>query len=150
MDAAFEGLQASFKAFWGHKDATEPMGPVAGDLGAGAGFCGSAKIEPRTWRCPWKAALYADMVASLSTIRLDILMLWFAMSGSDGKPDGIFAKFENSSEFKSVKDDLNSTLEDARSLAIAMLRHEGGHFTGLSELKHTTGIDTLGELPSLI
>merc|ERR1719217_1728690 len=102
------------------------------------------------WRNPWKAGLYSDMVAHLGTIRLDILMLWFAMSGSDGKPDAIFAKFENSSEFKSVKDDLNSTLEDALTVAIAMLRHEGGHFTGLSKLKHTTGIDSLGALPDLI
>merc|ERR1719335_37526 len=135
MDAAFAGLQSAFKAFWTHKDATEPMAPVSGDLGAGAGFSGSAKIEPRLYRNPWKAGLYTDMVAHLSTIRLDFLMLWFAMSGSDGKPDGIFAKFENSSEFKSVKDDLNSTLEDARSLAIAMLKHEAGHFSGLSKLK---------------
>jgi len=150
LDKAFEGLQNAFKAFWGHKDATEPMAPVAGDLGAGAGYSGSAKIEPRMWRNPWKAGLYSDMVAHLGTIRLDILMLWFAMSGSDGKPDSIFAKFENSDEFKSVKDDLNSTLEDARNLAIAMLRHEGGHFTGLTKLKNTTGIDDLGALPGLI
>merc|ERR1719316_1945248 len=70
LDKAFEGLQNAFKAFWGHKDATEPMAPVAGDLGAGAGYSGSAKIEPRMWRNPWKAGLYSDMVAHLNTIRL--------------------------------------------------------------------------------
>merc|ERR1719393_8996 len=150
MDAAFVGLQSAFKAFWTHKDATEPMAPVAGDQGAGAGFSGSAKIEPRLYRNPWKAGLYTDMVAHLSTIRLDILMLWFAMAGSDGKPDAIFSKFESEAGFKSVQDDLNSTLEDAHSLAIATLRHEGGHFTGLSNLKNTTGIDSLGALPELI
>merc|ERR1719313_403447 len=137
MDEAFTGLKDAFKAFWGHKDATVPMAPVGGALGSGSGYSGSAKIEPRLYRNPWKFGLYADLVAQLHTIRLDILMLWFAMSGSDGKPDGIFAKFENSSEFKSVQDDLNSTLEDARSLAIAMLKHEGGHFSGLSKLKVT-------------
>merc|ERR1719235_2388820 len=150
MDAAFVGLQNAFKAFWTHKDATEPMAPVAGDLGAGAGFSGSAKIEPRLYRNPWKAGLYTDMVAHLSTIRLDILMLWFAMSGSDGKPDGIFAKFENAEEFKSVQNDLNETLDDAHNLAIAMLKHDSGFFSGLSILKHTSGIDDLGALPGLI
>merc|ERR1719335_815157 len=150
LDDAFGGLRKAFAAFWKQSDATEPMAPVAGDLGAGAGFSGSAKIEPRLYRNPWKAGLYTDMVAHLSTIRLDILMLWFAMSGSDGKPDGIFAKFENSSEFKSVKDDLNSTLEDARSLSIAMISHEGGKFSGLNAIKHTTGIDSLDALPELI
>jgi len=91
-----------------------------------------------------------DIVSNVEIIRLDILMLWFAMAGSDGKPDAIFAKFDDSSDFKSVKDDLNSTLEDAQSLAIGMLTHETGHFTGLSKLKSTSGIDDLGALPGLI
>merc|ERR1719313_747946 len=90
------------------------------------------------------------MVKHVQTIRLDILMLWFAMAGSDGKPDAIFAKFDSSSHFKSVKEDLNTTLEDAQSVAIAMLSHETGHFTGLSKLKNTTGIDDLGAMPGLI
>merc|ERR1719473_744240 len=150
MEEAFDGLRKAFGAFWKHKDATEPMAPVSGALGAGSGFCGSAKIEPRMWRTPWKAGLYTTSVAHLQTIRLDILMLWFPMAGSDGKPDAIFSKFENESGFKSVQDDLNSTLEDARMLAISTLKHEGGKFTGLTSLKNTTGIDSLGALPDLI
>jgi hypothetical protein len=150
LDKAFDGLRNAFKAFWKHKDATVPMAGVAGACGTGSGFCGSAKIEPRFWRNGWKAGLYMDIVAHVETIRLDILMLWFAMAGSDGKPDGIFAKFDKATEFKSVQDDLNGTLEDAHSLAIAMLKHETGHFTGLNALKTTTGIDDLGALPGLI
>jgi len=150
MDEAFDGLKNAFGAFWKHKDATEPMAPVAGALGSGSGYSGSAKIEPRMWRNAWKADLYARTVAHLNVIRLDILMLWFAMAGSDGKPDAIFDKFEANEGFKSVKDDLTSTLEDAQKLAIGVLRHEGGHFTGLSSLKNTTGIDSLGALPDLI
>merc|ERR1719261_1996977 len=95
MEEAFDGLKNAFGAFWKHKDATEPMAPVAGALGSGSGYSGSAKIEPRMWRNPWKADLYARTVAHLNVIRLDILMLWFAMAGSDGKPDAIFQKFEN-------------------------------------------------------
>jgi len=77
-------------------------------------------------------------------------MLWFALAGSDGKPDAIFAKFEHAPEFKSVQHDLNSTLEDAHNLVIGLLRHEGGHFKGLSMLKNTVGIDNLDALPGLI
>ena len=44
-------------------------------------------------------------------------MLWFAMAGSDGKPDGIFSKFDGSPHFKAVKEDMSGTLEDAHSLA---------------------------------
>merc|ERR550537_1279257 len=150
LDDAFSGLRKAFDAFWKHKDATEPMGPVAGCCGAGSGFCASASIEPRIWRNGWKGGLYLDIVSHVQTIRLDILMLWFAMAGSDGKPDAIFSKFDGSSHFKALKEDLNSTLEDAHALAIAMLSHETGKFTGLSKLKTTTGIDELGALPGLI
>merc|ERR1719428_1398462 len=150
LDDAFGGLRKSFEAFFKAEDATGPMGSVSGDCGAGSGFSGSAKIEPRLWRLPWKSVLYADIVSHVETIRLDILMLWFASAGSDGKPDAIFSKFAEAGEFKSVKEDLNGTLEDAHSLAIAMLSNEGSHFTGLSAIKSTTGIDDLGALPGLI
>merc|ERR1719174_1546700 len=62
MDEAFKGEREAFKAFFGHKDVTVPMGPVAGHLGAGSGYCAAAKIEPRMWRCGWKDALYSEIV----------------------------------------------------------------------------------------
>merc|ERR1719158_2539322 len=150
LDEAFKGEREAFKAFFAHKDTTVPMGPVGGHLGTGEGFNGSAKIEPRFWRTPWKSGLYSDIVGQLGQLRLDILMLWFALAGSDGKPDAIFSKFEHAPEFKSVQNDLNSTLEDAHNLVIKLLGHEGGHFKGLSMLKNTVGIDELGDLPALV
>merc|ERR1719261_1603133 len=107
LDEAFKGEREAFKAFFGHKDVTVPMGPVPGHLGAGSGYNGAAKIEPRMWRCPWKSALYSDIVPQLGQLRLDMLMLWFAIAGSDGKPDAIFEKFEHAPEWKSVQSDLN-------------------------------------------
>merc|ERR1719174_1109002 len=150
MDEAFKGEREAFKAFFGHKDVTVPMGPVAGHLGAGSGYCAAAKIEPRMWRCGWKDALYMDIITQLGQLRLDILMLWFALAGSDGKPDQIFAKFEHASEWASVQSDLNSTLEDAHKLVIGILSDESGAFKGLSTLKNTTGIDNLDALPAVI
>jgi len=151
LDEAFKGEREAFKAFWAHKDLTVQMGPVPGHLGAGAGYNTSAIIEPRFWRSPWKNGLYADIVKQLGQVRLDILMLWFALAGSDGKPDSIFSKFEHAPEFKSVQDDLNGTLEDAHNIVLGLLRHEGGSsFKGLSMLKSTVGIDNLDALPGLI
>merc|ERR550537_2121246 len=135
LDEAFKGEREAFKAFFGHKDTTVPMGPVGGHLGSGEGYNGSAKIEPRFWRGPWKSGLYSDIVGQLGQLRLDILMLWFALAGSDGKPDSIFAKFEHAPEWKSVQSDLNQTLEDANNIVIKLLSHEGGAFKGLSMLK---------------
>merc|ERR1719428_171653 len=108
MDEAFKAERDAFKAFFAHKDVTVPMGPVAGHLGSGGGYNGSAKIEPRLWRCPWKDALYTSIVAQLGQLRLDIMMLSLAVGGSDGKPDAIFKKFEDAAEWKSVQSDLNS------------------------------------------
>jgi hypothetical protein len=150
MDEAFKAERDAFKAFWAHKDVTVPMGPVGGHLGTGAGYNASAKIEPRMWRCPWKDGLYSEILAQLDQVKLDMLMLWFALAGSDGKPDAIFAKFENAPEFQSVQSDLNSTLEDAHNLVIGLLSDESGHFKGLSMLKSTSGIDHLDALPGLI
>jgi len=150
MDLALKGEREAFLAFWDHKDITGPMGPVGGNLGTGAGYNGSAKIEPRFWRTPWKSGLYADINTQLGQLRLDLLMLWFAVAGSDGKPDGIFKKFEHIKEWKNVQEDLNGTLEDAHNLVIALLRHEGGPFKGLGMMKTTTGIDVLDDLPALI
>merc|ERR1719214_262753 len=150
LDNASGGIRKAFDAFWDHKDATEAMGSVAGDLGSGSGYAGSAAIEPRFWRNDWKKSLYLDIAGHLQTIRLDVLMLWFAMAGSDGKPDGAFAKFDGCPDFKRVKEDMTGTLEDAHALAIGMLTHEQGRFTGLSTLKTTTGIDDLDALPPVI
>merc|ERR1719359_405433 len=150
MDDAFTKERDAFKAFWSHKDITEPMAPVAGHLGAGAGFNGSAKIEPRLWKAPWKGGLYDEVNGHLTQLRLDLLMLWYAVAGSDGKPDGIFSKFEHNEGWKAVQRDLNATFEDAQNLVIALLKHEGGKFKGLSMLKQTTGIDTLDDMPELI
>jgi hypothetical protein len=150
MDEAFKAERDAFKAFFGHKDVTVPMGPVGGHLGAGGGYNGAAKIEPRMWRCAWKDGLYSSILAQLDQIRLDMLMLWFALAGSDGKPDAIFEKFEHAPEWKSVQSDLNSTLEDAHNLVIGLLSDESGHFKGLSTLKVTSGIDQLDALPGLI
>jgi len=77
-------------------------------------------------------------------------MLWFAVAGSDGKPDGIFQKFEKTSEWQSVQADLNDTLGDAQNVVIGLLKDESGSFDCLSNIRNHHGVDTLDELPNLI
>merc|ERR1719310_1062165 len=150
IDEAFKGEREAFNAFFAHKDITEAMGPVGGHIGTGSGYNGSAKIEPRLWKAPWKGSLYDEVMGCLTQLRLDLLMLWFCASGSDGKPDGIFSKFEHCPGWVACKSDLVTTFEDAHNLVMALLKHDGGKFKGLSMLKQTTGIDTLDDMPDLI
>jgi len=150
MDEAFEGIKKSFGAFWAAKDAKEAMGSVAGSLGSGAGYNASAKIEPRFWRAGWKGDLYSDIVAGCRQIRLDVLMMSFAMEGSDGKPDSIFDKFSHAEEFAEVKKDLNTTLDDAHKLVVSILSHEDGHINPIKKMNVLTGVDELDALPGLI
>jgi len=150
IDEAFKGEREAFNAFFAHKDITDAMGPVGGHLGTGAGYNGSAKIEPRFWKASWKGSLYDEVIGNLTQLRLDLLMLWFCASGSDGKPDGIFSKFEHCPGWVACKSDLVTTFEDAHNLVMALLKHDGGKFKGLSMLKQTTGIDTLDQMPELI
>ena len=66
LDDAFKGERAAFKAFWAHKDCTEPLGPVSGALSTGEGYNASAKIAPRFWR----ASLSSSSSLSLLSRRL--------------------------------------------------------------------------------
>jgi len=150
LDAAFTDMKKSFGNFWEAKDAKEAMGSVAGNLGSGDGYNASAKIEPRFWRAGWKGDLYSDIVAGCRQIRLDVLMMSFAMEGSDGKPDSVFDKFSHAPEFGEVKSDLNTTLDDAHNLVIAILSHEEGHINPIKQMKVLTGVDELEALPGLI
>lgn len=150
MNQAFEDMRVSFEAFWKCFDATEPMGPVAGNLDAGTGYNTSSKIEPRLFRYPWKGDLYDELILTLKQIRLDILMMAMAMGGSDGKPDTIFTKISAIPQFASVKADMTQTLEDAHVLAIGLLSCEGSKYDGLKFVKDVETLDRLDDLPKLI
>lgn len=150
LDAAFKQIKVSFATFWKHGDTTKDMAPVSGILGEGEAINGSAKIEPRFWRLDWKGGLYDELIATLRQLRLDILMINSVMAGPDGVPDGLFGRFEKSPAFQLIQDDLSTTLDDAHRLALKMLKHVRGHFLGLEDLKTTTQIDVLQDLPQLV
>jgi len=150
LGSAFQGLKRGLDAFWVAEDMQGPMSSVSGDLGTGSGCSASAAIEPRLWRTPWNHALYMDVVASLTVLRLDFLMMWHAMAGRNGQPENLFNKFAATPEFKNVQMDLSQTFQDASMICTNMLAHTGGILSGLQDLKTTTGIDQLEALPALI
>merc|ERR1719263_198922 len=126
------------------------MGPVSGLLGEGATINGSAKIEPRFWRLDWKGGLYDELIAELGQLRLDILMICSVMAGPDGVPDKLFTRLQKSPAFQMIQDDLTHTLDDAHHISLKMLQHVRGHFLGLEDMKTTTHIDVLQDLPELL
>jgi hypothetical protein len=150
LRGAFGGLKNGLNAFWVAEDMTKALGTVGGDLGTGSGTSTSAAIEPRLWRTPWNDALYKDVVASLQQLRLDFLMMYYALAGPSGKPENIFGRFSNAPEFKAVQMDLSRTFEDSEHICLNMLSHTGGVLAGLQDMKTKTGIDSLEALPAFI
>eukprot|EP00746_Dinoflagellata_sp_MGD_P127810 gnl/MRDRNA2_/MRDRNA2_62303_c0_seq1.p1 gnl/MRDRNA2_/MRDRNA2_62303_c0~~gnl/MRDRNA2_/MRDRNA2_62303_c0_seq1.p1 ORF type:complete len:669 (+),score=129.93 gnl/MRDRNA2_/MRDRNA2_62303_c0_seq1:59-2008(+) len=150
LQSAFQDSKRGLDAFWVAEDMQGPLSSVAGALATGSGCSASAAIEPRLWRTGWNHALYLDVVASLTVLRLDFLMMWHAMAGRTGQPEKLFNKFSTTPEFKAIQMDLTQTFQDASMICTNMLAHTGGILSGLQELKTTTGIDQLEALKPLV
>merc|ERR1719443_499650 len=128
LDGAFKGVQAAFKAFWEEEDIGTAIAPVGGLCDQANAFNNSARIEPRLWRFDWKTDMHNDLVDSIRTLRLDLFMMESAMEGGSGSASGLFDKFADTDEWGSVRKDLDSTLEQARSMAIGLQGLESGKF----------------------
>merc|ERR1719321_1509453 len=90
LDEAFKGVQAAFKAFWEQQDIGTAIAPVGGACDSANAFNSSAKIEPRLWRLDWKTDLHNDLVESIRTLRLDLLMMESAIEGAGGDASNLF------------------------------------------------------------
>jgi hypothetical protein len=152
IDDIFSGMKTAFSEFFACGDTKKAMDPVAGALGDGASYNDSAKLEGRFWRNEWRGGLYGQIVEQAHVVRCDILTLYRAVSGTDGKPDHIFASFQDAPAFGKIKMDLSQTLEDTHALIADVLRHEGAHFTGLSKIpvENLRDIDVLQDMPALM
>jgi len=153
LDDAFKGVQAAFTAFWTQKDIGTAIAPVSGLCDQANAFNNSARIEPRFWRYDWKDSLHADLVESIRTIRLDLLMMESAMEGSGGSASGLFDKFADTPEWKSIRKDLDSTMEQARFLAVTLVGLEKGKFSALEkelDFESDNKMDELEDLPDLL
>jgi len=150
LDRGFKELQDSYGAFWNQEDIGTAIAPVAGTMNECLGFCSAADLEPRFWRADWKTILYEDIVDKVRSLRLDLLALESAMEGGGGSAAGLFDKFASQPSWGKIRKDLDSTLEDARKLSVALVSHETGPFTGLNDIDATANIDELEDLPELL
>merc|ERR1719191_2310469 len=153
LDEAFKGVQAAFKAFWEQQDIGTAIAPVGGLCDQANAFNSSAKIEPRLWRLDWKTDMHNDLVESIRTLRLDLLMMESAMEGGSGSASGLFDKFADTDEWGSIRKDLDDTLEQARSLAVTLVGLEKGKFKALDkeiDFEAENKVDELEALPDLL
>jgi len=153
LDDAFKGVQAAFKAFWEQQDIGTAIAPVGGLCDSANAFNSSARIEPRLWRFDWKTDMHNDLVDSIRTLRLDLLMMESAMEGGGGSASGLFDKFADTDEWGRVRKDLDSTLEQARHMAIELQGLESGKFKALQkevDFESENKADELEDLPDLL
>merc|ERR1719263_1688874 len=90
-----QGLKAAFQALWKAEDPMPALNPVGGHIGFSSMFNSGAKLEPRYWKCKWKAGFMDECNAVATKLRLDILTIKHAMDGSgavDNKLFGILNK----------------------------------------------------------
>merc|ERR1719409_1920985 len=153
LDEAFKGVQAAFKAFWEEEDIGTAIAPVGRACDSANAFNSSARIEPRLWRLDWKTDLHNDLVESIRTLRLDLLMMESALEGGSGSASGLFDKFADTDEWGRVRKDLDSTLEQARHLAVELVGLEKGKFKALEkevDFEADNKMDELEDLPDLL
>jgi hypothetical protein len=150
LDKGFEHLQSAFKAFWEQTDISTAMAPVAGQMGTCMGFNAAADLEPRFHRVDWKVTLFEDIVDKIREIRLDVLMLEAAMEGGGGSASGLFDTFASQQSWARIRNDLDSTLADAREISVSLVGHETGEFQGLNNIDPAANIDELEDLPDLL
>merc|ERR1719321_1337098 len=140
---AVKAIQQAFKDLWAGQDPKPAIEPVSGSLGDASGFNPGAKLEPRYWRCPWKADYLDELVAIAGKLRLDVLTMMLALERSKGTPDDIKNVLVKVPAIKSMQGDLDGTLEDAREIAVELLDHGYGPFEGMKKLDNLEGLDEL-------
>jgi hypothetical protein len=153
LDEAFKGVQAAFTAFWTQQDIGTAIAPVSGHCGFADSCNVCAIVEPRFWRYDWKDELHKDLVENVRTLRLDLLMMESALEGGSGSAKGLFEKFTETEEWGRVRKDLDSTLEQARSLAVTLVGLEKGKFKALDkeiDFEAENKADELEDLPDLL
>lgn len=143
LDDAIKHISAAFDDLWSERDPHGSVSTVSGSLGDAAMFNAGAKLEPRFWKCKWKAEFVAELIDAVTKLRLDVLTIRHAMEGSDGDCDEVVKTLKKVSAFKKMEDDISRTLEDAREIAIDLVKHEHGTFSGMNKLDSVEGLDDL-------
>jgi hypothetical protein len=147
LNEGFQAMQVAFKNVFPEGSAKDAKKAVDDALALASGKIGDAetyntacKMEPRLWMTPWKSQFVEETAGHLKVIRLDMLLIKQALNGLDGDMQGMVELLGKIPEVAHMRKDLNDTMEDARELAIGLLEHENGKFTGLDNLDTVEGL----------
>jgi hypothetical protein len=150
LNDAFLSMQKAFGSIFAEHDIANAkanintaLAEVSTALADAEMYNAACIMEPRLSMCPWKSQFLGETCGHLAKVRLDVLLIKQALCGLDGRMDLMVELLMKVPEVKHIKADLDSTLEDARELAIGLLDHESGKFKGLNNLDSIEGIDTL-------
>eukprot|EP00929_Paragymnodinium_shiwhaense_P003477 TRINITY_DN103_c1_g7_i2.p1 TRINITY_DN103_c1_g7~~TRINITY_DN103_c1_g7_i2.p1 ORF type:complete len:729 (+),score=254.48 TRINITY_DN103_c1_g7_i2:159-2189(+) len=143
LEKAFVALDTAFTAVFNEKDVNKSLSQLSDALGSAEDFNTAAKMEPRLWMCPWKVDFLIETSASLKKLKSDILVIRMALLGDGDTEGGIFGKLAKVAEAEAMKQDIQRTINDAKSLTMDVLTHQGGKFEGLQKLSEVTGLDKL-------
>jgi hypothetical protein len=150
LDLAFQELQKAFANVFATKNTAEAkknideaLADASSQIGNAEMYNDACKMEPRLYMCPWKGAFVTETAACLKKVRLDVLLIKQSLNGLDGRYKDMVEKLMSVKEVEDMKKDLDTTMEDARELAMELLRHENGKFKGLDKLDTIEGLNEL-------
>merc|ERR1719436_239734 len=143
-----EGLQSISNALdvvMDDENPAEALGPASKALGDAAKYSQFATYEPRMWKCKWKHGLLTEVANLGGLMRLDILFVYRAMTGTGAAEatTGCFDYLEKTETWATMKADIKNSLENAIELALALLKHEMNEFKEFPDDFDTENLDTL-------
>eukprot|EP00929_Paragymnodinium_shiwhaense_P036405 TRINITY_DN1951_c0_g5_i1.p1 TRINITY_DN1951_c0_g5~~TRINITY_DN1951_c0_g5_i1.p1 ORF type:complete len:843 (-),score=270.86 TRINITY_DN1951_c0_g5_i1:159-2687(-) len=150
MDCAFKGLSKALEDIFAQKDVTEGLGELSAHLGDADMYNTAAVMEPRLWKCPWKKDFLLDTASNLKKARADLFVMRLAFMKAGSSEESIFRHLNKVEEKRAMQMDMQRTLEDARVLALAILEHPDGIFTGLESVKSIHGLDELDGMDTML
>jgi hypothetical protein len=152
LDEAFLATGQAFKAVWpppgtdaeeAKKSIDDALATVSAKIGDAEDYNSACLMEPRFWKCPWHGKFLVETCENLKKIRLDVMQIKQALCGLDGDGGKMIDLLNKVPEVAHMKADLNRTIEDGRELAMCLLVHGNGPFTGLEKLDTVEGLDEL-------
>eukprot|EP00929_Paragymnodinium_shiwhaense_P010922 TRINITY_DN115_c0_g1_i1.p1 TRINITY_DN115_c0_g1~~TRINITY_DN115_c0_g1_i1.p1 ORF type:complete len:846 (-),score=258.84 TRINITY_DN115_c0_g1_i1:110-2647(-) len=152
MEHAFEGVEKAFKGLFDGEDVSGTLDEVGGFLGDAETYNAAAIMEPRLWKTKWKKEYLLETTGTLNKVKLDVLVMRLALKTKDAATDTVIKKyFSKVAAAGKMRADLETTLADAKKLALEVLRWECGEFTVLQKgLTTMEGLDTLEDMDDAI
>jgi hypothetical protein len=145
LNSALQGVQDALDTTLEDADPTDSLGPVSKNLGDAETFSKFASEEPRMWKCRWKHGLTMEISGLAALLRLDILFIHKATQGTgeDTEDEGCFHHLDKVEAWKTMKEDIVNSFDNAKELALALLAHELGEFSDYPEDFDKENLDTL-------